>query len=65
VTNARASSKVVGQKGSPGVMLHVPRSANVKEWTFTLPKELPLWELESQWTLECLKRDCRGQTLMD
>jgi len=46
-------------------MLHVPRSANVKEWTFTLPKELPLWELESQWTLECLKRDCRGQTLMD
>ncbi len=23
---------------------------NVKEWTPTLPSELPLWELESKWT---------------
>ncbi len=23
---------------------------NVREWTPTLPSELPLWELESKWT---------------
>jgi hypothetical protein len=37
----------------------------VKEWTFTLPSELPLWELESQWTPESLEGDCRGQNLLD
>jgi hypothetical protein len=40
--------KVVGQKGKPGVMPHVPGSA----------KELPLWELEST---EFLEHNCRGQ----
>jgi len=41
MTKARAC-KVVSQKESPRV------KENVKEWTLTLPKELPLWELESQ-----------------
>jgi hypothetical protein len=34
----------------------------VTEWTLTLPQQLPLRELESQWTLESLGSDCRGQT---
>jgi hypothetical protein len=34
---------------------------SVREWIPTLPSELPLWELESQWTLESSKSNCRGQ----
>jgi hypothetical protein len=41
--------KVAGQEGDLGVTLHAPRSAkSVREWTLTLPSELPLWELESR-----------------
>jgi hypothetical protein len=40
VTKARAC-KVAGQEGSPGV------KESVREWTFTLPRELPPRELES------------------
>jgi hypothetical protein len=32
------------------MLLGVQKS--VKEWTFTLPNELPFWELESRWTPE-------------
>jgi hypothetical protein len=36
-------------KGSPGVTSHTPGSAkSVREWTLTLPSELPCWELESR-----------------
>jgi L-rhamnose isomerase len=38
---------------------------NVKEWTSTLPSELPLWELESRWTPKFLESDCKGQNLLD
>ncbi len=38
---------------------------NVKEWTFTLPSELPFWELESQWTFKSSKGNCRGQKSLD
>jgi hypothetical protein len=48
----------MGQKESPEV------KESVKEWTLTLPKELPLWELESWWTLECLESDFKGQNPM-
>jgi hypothetical protein len=34
---------------------------SVKEWTLTLPSELPLWKLKSRWTLEFLESDYRGQ----
>jgi len=34
---------------------------SVREWTLTLPNELPLWELESQWILEFSEGNCRGQ----
>jgi len=38
---------------------------SVREYTLTLPRELPLWELESWWTPECSKNDFRGQNPMD
>jgi hypothetical protein len=38
---------------------------SVREWTFTLPRQLPLWEMESRWTPETSESDCRGQTSMD
>ncbi len=38
---------------------------SVREWTLTFPWELPPWESESRWTLECLKSDCKGQNSMD
>ncbi len=34
---------------------------SVREWTLTLPSELPLWELESRWTPKFLGSDYRGQ----
>ncbi len=41
--------KVEGQKVGSGVTSHVPRNAkSVREWTLTLPNELPLWEWKSQ-----------------
>jgi len=38
---------------------------SVREWTFTLPSELPFWELESQWILKFLEGDCKGQNSLD
>ncbi len=37
---------------------------NVKERTFTLPSELPCWELEFRWTPECSESDYKGQNPM-
>jgi len=56
-TKAKAC-KVVGQQESPRM------KKSVREWTLTPPKELPLWELESWWTLECSKSDCKDQNPM-
>ncbi len=36
-----------------------------REWTSTLPSELPLWELEFRWTLESSKSDCKSQNPLD
>jgi len=36
----------------------------VREWTLTLPRQLPLWEMEFRWTSEISKSDFRGQNLM-
>jgi hypothetical protein len=38
---------------------------SVREWTLTLPRELPLWEFESQWTPESSEGDRRGQNSLD
>jgi hypothetical protein len=37
---------------------------NVRERTFTLSSELPCWELEFRWTLECSENDYKGQNPM-
>ncbi len=38
----------------------------MREWTLTLPKELPLWELEFQWIPKFSESDnCKGQNSMD
>jgi len=36
----------------------------MREWTFTLPRQLPLWEMGSRWTPEILESKCRGQNSM-
>ncbi len=33
----------------------------MREWTFTLPRQLPLWEMESQWTPETSKTNFKGK----
>jgi len=38
---------------------------SMREWTLTLPRQLPLWEMESRWTLEISKSNFRGQNSMD
>ncbi len=38
---------------------------SVKEWTFTLPRELPPWELDSRWTPKSSKSNFRGQNLIN
>jgi len=38
---------------------------SVKERTFTLPSELPCWELESRRTSESSEGDCKGQNPID
>jgi hypothetical protein len=67
-TKARACEGV-GQEWGLRVTFHALKSmgvwASVREWTPTLPSELPLWELESRWTLESSKSDCRGQNPLD
>ncbi len=37
----------------------------MREWTLTLPSELPLWELESQWTFDFFERNFRGRNPLD
>jgi hypothetical protein len=34
---------------------------SMKEWTLTLPRQLPLWEMEFQWTPKTLESNFRGQ----
>ncbi len=37
----------------------------MREWTLTLPRELPLWEFKSRWTLKFSKSNCKGQNPLD
>jgi len=57
VTKARVY-KVAGQERKL-------RNERKCEGTLTLPKELPPWELQSQWTPECLESNFKGQNPMD
>jgi hypothetical protein len=38
---------------------------NVREWTFTLPSELPFWELEYRWIPKFSESNCKGQKPLD
>jgi hypothetical protein len=38
---------------------------SVREWNPTHPSELPLCELESQWTFECSESNHKGQNPLD
>jgi hypothetical protein len=38
---------------------------NVREWTSTLPSELPLWELESWWISRFSESNCKGQNTLN
>jgi hypothetical protein len=37
---------------------------SMREWTLTLPRQLPLWEMESRWTPKISKSNFRGQNSM-
>ncbi len=37
---------------------------SMREWTLTLPRQPPFWEMESRWTLEISKSDFKGQNSM-
>jgi hypothetical protein len=64
-TKARAC-KGVGKKWSPGITFHAPGSVGECEgMNPTLPSELPLWELESRWTLESSKGNYKGQNSLN
>ncbi len=64
-TKTRAH-KGAGQKWSPGVTFHAPRSVGECEgMNFTLPSEFPLWELDFRWTFNSLEGDCKGQNSLD
>jgi len=36
----------------------------MREWTLTLPRQLPLWEMESRWTSKISESNFRGQNSM-
>jgi hypothetical protein len=58
--------RVQAKKGSPRITSHVPGSVRECEgMNPQLPSELPLWELEPQWTFESSKNDYRGQNPLD
>jgi hypothetical protein len=60
-TKVRAC-KGAGQGWSPRVtFMFSGMQENVREWTPTLPSEVPLWELKSQWIPKFLEGDGRGQ----
>jgi hypothetical protein len=54
--------KVAGQKGNQEVTFHALGSAKKCEGVnLHTPKWIPCWELKSQWTLEFLEHDCKGE----
>jgi hypothetical protein len=63
-TKAR-HGKVAGQEGDSGVTSHAPGGAkSVREWTLTLPSELPCWELESRKGSRIIRAWLQGSKLL-
>jgi hypothetical protein len=60
VTKGRGC-KVASQEKDSGVTSHAFESAkSVREWTFTLPSELPCWELDSQMDSQIFRARLQG-----
>jgi hypothetical protein len=59
---ARMRDKKESQ-GAHLILLKVQKS--VREWTFTLPSDFPLWEFESRWIPESSESDWRGRNPLD
>jgi len=65
-------SQGCGPRRSPIVTSHTPGSVrkyegvwgNMREWTFTLPRQLSLWEMKSRWIPKASESDFRGQNSM-
>jgi hypothetical protein len=67
-TQGKGIAKVQAKR-KPGSHITYSRYCNkvwgsVREWTLTLPRQLPLWEMESRWTPETSKSELRGQNSM-
>jgi len=63
-TKAKGLQKC-GPRESLGVTSHIPGNVGkCEEWTLTLPRQLPLWEMESRWIPETSKSDFKGQNSM-
>jgi hypothetical protein len=58
-----------GPRESPGVTTHSLEfkevRGNVREWTLTLPRQLPFWERESRWTPKTSEGELKGQISMN
>ncbi len=65
MTKAKAC-KGASQKLNLKITFHAPRSVKECEgMNPTLPSGFPLWELDSRWTPEFSKDDCKGQNSLD
>jgi hypothetical protein len=66
LTTKTRACKGAGQEWSPRVTFHVIESVGKCErMNPTLSNELLIWKLESQWTLESLENNCRGQNWLN
>jgi hypothetical protein len=58
-----------GPRGNPGVITYSREFkeawGSVREWTLTLPRQLPFGEKESRWTLETSEGELKDQISMD
>jgi hypothetical protein len=65
MTKARACKGVGQEWAQESHFMFAGVQKSVREWTPTLLSELPLWELESQWTYKSLEGNFRGQNSLD
>ncbi len=64
-TKARVCKGVGQERAWESHFMLLGMQESVKEWTLTLPSELPFWEFESQWTPESAEINFRGQNSLD
>jgi len=64
-TKAKRGCKVAGQEEPESHITYSREFKKVREWTLTLPRQLPLWEMDYRWSLETSESDFNSQNLMD